>query len=166
MKCLNTLMYLARHLNNVWQESLSGSTRTPHFHMGEYFFHNWMRVNKSSSNNYMHIFMIWLVYPCCTLSLSRDILFRGAKVLPMLHILWSHWGIIKDLVQGIFFPPIGGFLLFWGHFWAPECLKSAQNLTKSVGKWSFQSFQPIARMNIILCHQSRDRIGCVHFRVW
>ena len=32
------------HLNNVWQESLSGSTRTPHFLVCEYFFHNWMRV--------------------------------------------------------------------------------------------------------------------------
>ena len=37
-------MYLSMHLNNVWQESLSGSARTPHFHMCEYFFHNWMRV--------------------------------------------------------------------------------------------------------------------------
>ena len=43
--CVNTLIYLAMHLNNGWQESLSGSTWTPHFHMCEYFFHNWMRVN-------------------------------------------------------------------------------------------------------------------------
>ena len=46
------LMYLAMHLNNVWQEPLSGSTRTPHFHRCEYFFHNWMRVkvhNKKSA---------------------------------------------------------------------------------------------------------------------
>ncbi len=37
-------LYLTMHLNNCWQESLSGSTRTQHFHMCEYFFHNWMRV--------------------------------------------------------------------------------------------------------------------------
>ncbi len=31
----------------------------------------------------------------------------------------------------VFFPPIGGFLPFWGDFWGPNCLKSAKNLTNS-----------------------------------
>ncbi len=43
--------------------------------------------------------------------------------------------------------PISGFPPFWDDFWAPQCLKSAQNLTKSAQKRPLQAYQLIARMN-------------------
>ncbi len=63
------------------------------------------------------------------------------------------WKILRmslyHLAQGMLFPPIGGFPLFWGDFWTPECLKSAHKPYKVNPKRPFQPHSLITRMNLV-----------------
>ncbi len=52
-----------------------------------------------------------------------------------------------NLFSTYFLLPIGGFAPFCGNFWAPDCLKSAQDLTNSAQKRTFQPHQLISRLH-------------------
>ena len=81
--------------------------------------------------DYLRHHKAWFIY--CIWLVRRWI--NGSKVLILRHEATKY-----SFPRECFIPPIGGFPLFWGHFWAPECLKSAQNLTKSAQKKVISAF--------------------------